>query len=150
MNKQTFFVALILGLLLSNMLLLGNLFWSSKHPKHHQEPKFIIIERLKLDNEQVNSYEKLIQQHRSQIKEKEKDMMDLRNSLFKRLNSKAQPGEIDSLMQKIGQVQAEIEKVHFEHFQDIRSLCKPAQLPLFEDLANALAKLFNRKLPPGP
>jgi hypothetical protein len=58
----------------------------------------------------------------------------------------------DSLENKLGELQRQIETVHYNHFTDIKKLCKPEQLENFNALTHDLAKFFapERNLPPPP
>jgi periplasmic protein CpxP/Spy len=55
--------------------------------------------------------------------------------------------KIDSLSKNIADLQKKAEMMNFRHFQDIKKICKPEQLPYFEKLTNELTQLFSRKKP---
>lgn len=138
----------VVVLVLMNMATLGVLFFREPpHPEHrkHEGPKAIIIERLKLDEGQVASYEELIRDHRSKIDELDKRMMELRARLYD-VND---PQSADPIIDLIGETQGEIERVHTDHFGRIRALCRPDQLPSFDALTKDLAGCF-RPGPPPP
>lgn len=111
-------------------------------------PKKIIIEKLQLDDQQVISYQKLIDQHRIDIKAKDEKILFLKNELYSTLNSNQPTSVIDSLTSEIGIIQKQIEMTHYNHFLDIKSLCNSEQLPLFNDLSNELSEIFNHKKKP--
>ena len=54
----------------------------------------------------------------------------------------------DSLFIEIGKLQSMIEKVHFQHFLDIKSICKADQLKDFEELEKRLVELFDKRKGP--
>lgn len=39
--------------------------------------------------------------------------------------------------------------ISFKHFQKIKRICKPAQLPNFEKLVGELTQIFSKKNPPN-
>lgn len=135
-------------------LLAINIFWIlffiSHKPLHGRgnDPKKVIIEKLHLDELQTKEYEKLIDGHRESIRNSEKHIMELKNQLYKTLKERANVSMTDSLMTEIGKAQIEIEHINYNHFQDIKQLCKPEQLNYFNELCNDIAKLFGRPSPP--
>ena len=64
MNKKYFLIIIIIGLLLSNLLLIG--FITSQKKEKRQgpiQPKNIIIDRLHFNENQVLAYELLVKNH---------------------------------------------------------------------------------------
>ena len=105
-------------------------------------PKRIIVERLHLDAQQVAEYEKLIGQHQQEIADKQQEMGAAQKALFEELQSDDFPKK-DSLLMVIGQLQQEMEEVHFQHFAGVKKLCKPDQLEAFNALTSELARFFS-------
>ncbi|OPG93827.1 hypothetical protein B2I21_34445, partial [Chryseobacterium mucoviscidosis] len=83
-----FYIFIIIGLLISNLLLV--VFMLMRKPPHHSGPRNLIIERLHLDEKQIQQYDVLIQQHRMQIREKEHEMMDAKTQYYSLLKNKDQ------------------------------------------------------------
>ncbi len=137
-------------LLVMNILLVWKLrSASADHPRppHMHRPggpKNIIIERLELDESQVAAYEAQIEDHREQIRQQERQIAALKGKLYSILGTQ-QEARKNALLEDISKVQAEIESIHYAHFEDIRSLCRDDQLASFELLSQDLAELF---LPP--
>jgi hypothetical protein len=98
---------------------------------------------LGFDENQVVAYEDLIAMHRSQINEKELEISKARQSIYLLLN-KTDLTIKDSLLNRICEMQMEVEKIHFNHFEDIKNLCHPDQLASFQALTKDLADLFNK------
>ena len=137
----------LVALVLLNMATLGVLFFRKPPPPghgKHEGPKAIIIDRLKFDAGQVSSYEELIRDHRGKIDELDRRMMELRGSLY----DVHDPRSADTIIDSIGGVQSDIERVHTDHFARIRALCRPDQLPLFDDMTKDLAGYFRNGPPP--
>lgn len=108
----------------------------------HGGPKHLIIERLHFDAEQVAAYEATIKKHRRKIDALDERMMELRGQLYSVTDSAAS----DSLIRLIGETQSAVERVHTGHFTEIRALCKPDQVPLYDAMRKDLAGYFH----PGP
>ena len=156
MSKTRLLSLAVIGLLVINLgilafLLLGRA-GTPRHPgqmSERDEPKRIIIHKLQLDDAQVTEYEKLIAQHRASIRRIEDEIRDTKNELYLTLASKPSADK-DSLQSRLGMLQQQIEAAHYDHFVAIRTLCKPQQLPQFNELTSELAALFGRNANPPP
>lgn len=120
------------------------LFVLSKPIFKPQGPRKIIIERLKLDNAQIETYDLYISQHRKAIRQTEDQIHQLKNELYKTLNTNSDTLQRNILIAKLGALQMNIEKIHIRHFEEIRDLCKPEQKDNFENLTSEIATLFAR------
>jgi periplasmic protein CpxP/Spy len=150
MSKNKILTILSIALFVLNIgtitaLILGK----PKHPPRPagHGPKEIIIDRLKFDNTQIAQYQQLIDIHKKQIEERETKIKAYKNELYQLLQSDNKSKE-DSLVQLIGLTFMEIEQANFNHFEDLKLICKPGQLENYNKLTADLAKLFGRKLPP--
>ena len=141
MNRNTFYVIIILGLLISNVLLIS-FFFFNKHDEN-SGPRKIIIERLHFDQSQLTQYDRLISDHRRNIAEQEHHEIDLKTRYYVLLNQSNTSKIADSLVQEIGKVSMNKEKINFNHFQDIKKICHPNQVQDFNNLINDFEKLFN-------
>lgn len=150
MNKNKLIRILAVVLLLTNIALASFIYLH--RPKHHQGegPRNIIIERLHFDRNQILKYDELIFVHRAKIKKKENEIIEIKNSLYLQLLKENNPQTIDSLQRRIGLVQAEIEKIHFDHFEDIHELCNKDQEKYYAELVKEIAKLFSMQRRPPP
>lgn len=144
MNKKYFNSIIIVLLILSNLLLLFFLFQKKSHSFDPDRPRNIIIEKLHFDSEQIQSYDQLISHHRSQVNEKDAQILALKTTLYQSLNSN-DTSSLDSISSEIGLRQQEIERIHYLHFQEIKHLCKPEQLPYFTALSQDLMEIFHMK-----
>ncbi|WP_332452945.1 hypothetical protein [Chryseobacterium aquaticum] len=141
MTKNRFYIFIIIGLLISNMLLVA--FILLKKPPQHSGPRNLIIERLKFDENQIQQYDELISQHRMQIREKRHEMTDLKTRYYSLLKSEDNKNG-DSLINEIGKLSMETEKINYKHFQDIKRICRPDQMKNFDNLIDDFENLFNR------
>lgn len=164
MSKLKLLGIAVAGLIVMNIGLLAFLFFAKppqpadSHPESRppfgpppQEVKYIIIERLHFDNEQVAAYEELVQQHRTMISETDREIRDTKNKLYATL-SDGNKGAADSLQNRLALLHRKIEDTHYSHFEAIKKLCKPGQMDSFNTLTKDLAGFFGpgRNGPPPP
>jgi protein CpxP len=150
MEKSKFYLLIILGLLLSNGILAGYVFLNSNHNstppppngKIHRGPRDLIIKRLRFDGDQVAKYDEQIKWHRHEIDNADRKIIELKNNLYLGLTKSGDTTQADSIITEIVSLRKHIEEVHFRHFLDIRSICKPDQLPEFDELTRDMASLF--------
>ena len=142
MNKSRFLSIIIIGLLISNGILLFMFF---NGPKINKDPKSIIIDKLHFDEEQIKQFDIYIQQHRKAINENETAIKKIRNNLFTHLKYKQETAKIDSLIGFIAKQQGVVERINYNHFREIKNLCKPSQKKDFNELTNEIVSLFSSK-----
>jgi hypothetical protein len=150
MNK-TKFLYIVLGLLvISNFILAYFVFEIRSHRNHPIKPKDIIIERLQFDAHQIKKYDEYIQIQRKTVRDLKSEIRDLKSDLYSQLNTTQDDSTIDSLMMEISERHQELERSHYNHFLDIKSICTKEQLPLFEELSSDLTEIFqfDRRPPP--
>ena len=145
MNKTRILSILVIALIVLNIVLIS-VFVIKKphHPPHHRKhegPKNVIIKKLHFDDTQISAYEALIKAHRTKIHSKDLELRKAKKELYFLLN-KNDSNKIDSLISNINNVQKEIEVLHFNHFLDIKKLCKENQLNHYNELTHELARLF--------
>lgn len=149
MNKERFYQFIILGLIVGNIILASVLFFGGKKKGHHPHgPKHLIIQKLQFDEAQQVAYEGLIKSHRSLIGEKDGEIRSLKKALLSTLNRPQNNAFIDSISSEIGNIQKEIEIIHYNHFVSIKELCREDQLQNFESLSKELQQLFAPPPPP--
>lgn len=108
----------------------------------HDKPKNIVIKTLHFDKKQIQSYENLIKNHRAQIHKNDEQMLELKKKLYQLLNTENSRVAADSIVLKMGKLQSEIELIHYNHFLDIKALCKPEQLAYFNALSTEINAVF--------
>jgi len=142
MNKSKFLKLIILVLLLSNGLLAFMLI--NGHYKK-DSPKNIIIEKLHLNKEQIKNYESYIAQNRKAINTNNLTMKKLRSDLYLQLKQSQDTAKVDSLILIISHQQTVAEHINYNHFLEIKKLCKPSQKEAFDNLTTEIANLFSLK-----
>jgi periplasmic protein CpxP/Spy len=160
MSKLKLLSIAVVGLLLINLGTVGFLLLRkppmppNRMPQAEQKggPKEIIIEKLHFDKEQVIAYEALIVEHRELVKGLKDSISNTKNNLYQSLKTETFVGK-DSLINILSVLQKRIELVHYEHFAQVKKLCKPEQMGNFNNLTNELAVYFTTEkkgTPPPP
>ena len=156
MSKSKLLSIAVIGLLVINLGILAFLF-TRKPPNPPKDgpgmsqegPKKIIIERLHFDKDQAAQYEQLIKGHQEAIKSLGQQIRLTKNNLYATLADGSAMNK-DSLQSHLGELQKQIESVHYNHFAGIKKLCKPDQMEYFNDLTKELAKFFAPGKNPRP
>lgn len=148
MTKIKLLTIAVIALLGINILMVSWFFMQkpdrnnlSSFPKPPVGPKMIIIDQLKLDQDQVAKYEVLIKEHRLMIRNLNDTISLTKKALYETLKNKNVKNQ-DSLIEKIASLHRDIETTHYKHFVDIRKLCKPSQIGNFNRLTEDLASYF--------
>jgi hypothetical protein len=142
MKSNRFLIIICLILLIGNISLGVMLFGRRPGHDHRPEgPKKYIIEKLHLDQAQQEKYETLITAHRAAISDAQDEIMKTKNKLYALLNQNDNTAK-DLLVSQIALLQNKIENIHYDHFADIRALCRPDQLDEFNELSTGIAALF--------
>ena len=151
MNKTKLLSIAVIILLLLNIGILSFLFFK-KHDNHKNEkkmPKDIVIEKLHFDKNQIEMYEETIASHQKEIHSLDSSIKKTKNELYQLLNSETNYFEQkNSLLLKLADYQKQIETTHFNHFLEIKNICKEDQLADYELLTEELSKIFTNKRKP--
>lgn len=148
MNKIKLLTGSTIVLLVVNLALVGFIvFGKPPRPGDPDARKRQIIEKLGFDDAQVHEYERIIEDHRSAMRDNNQKMRALKNELYTTLINGAPESVKDSLILAISHEQISIENTHYTHFQNIKKICKPEQMKKFEELTDELATFF---APPRP
>lgn len=147
MNKTKLLSVAVIALLVLNFGILGFLFLSKKHePNGRKMPREIVIEKLHFDENQIVEYEKIIKEHQNAIRNLDDSIRKTKNELYQLLNEeKINSAQKDSLYLKLANYQKQIETTHFNHFLEIKKLCKKEQLADYKNLTEELSKIFSHK-----
>ena len=145
MNKPKTFQWTTLILALMNIALIAFVvFQRHGHRRPHgpDRNRHIIIEKLHLDDEQIANYDELIQIHRQTISVLDHDIMQARKELYSMLSGNDLTKK-DALIEIINQKQKAVEEAHFQHFIEIKKMCRNDQLADYNELTKELAQLFS-------
>jgi periplasmic protein CpxP/Spy len=132
-------------LLLMNGFLLTEIL-TRKPPKHppHMDYKQQVIEQLHFDEQQIEAYGKLVQEHRILMVRLEELKGEKMAVYFNQLNQSDSSNATD-VMNDIKMLEQQRIEVTYDHFASIKALCRPEQLTDFETiLQKAMQMLANR------
>jgi periplasmic protein CpxP/Spy len=156
MSKIKLLTIAVIGLLAVNIGIVG--FLAMRKPPMPQEggpgvkkegPKKTIIERLHFDKEQVAAYETIIIEHQKSVKGLKDSISNTKNNLYQSLKTETFAGK-DSLIAILSDLQKRIESVHYDHFIQIKKICRPEQIEAFNKLTNELAFYFTTEKKSAP
>ena len=137
---------MVIGLLIANITLIVFLFLGKNERPKHEGPRDEVIQKLGFSPEQIASYDSIILEHRKAIKEADRQIINLKNDLYKGLNQNNSSLIRDSIINQIGKTQMQIENIHYQHFEKLKVICKAGlQMQKFELLTTEIAQLFNQK-----
>lgn len=140
MTKSKFYIAAIIVLLISNFALLG--FMLTHKTKRGTSPRDEIIKTLHLDATQTKALDSLIPLHQQAIRDKKRAIFKHKKELYSLLTLPNRVPKSDTLLHEIARMQKDIETINYEHFMDIKALCKAEQMNHFEVLSRKLADMF--------
>ena len=146
MNKTKVLGLAVIALLVLNFGILAFLFLSKNEdgPRGRKMPREIIIEKLHFDKNQIDAYDKTIKIHQETIRELDDSIRTAKNDLYQLLNSEnINSVQKESIFLKLANYQKQIETTHFNHFIEIKKLCKKEQLSDYKNLTEELSKLFS-------
>lgn len=146
MNKISKIIIALL--ILSNAIAIGFLFLGKKNHMPAMNPMKVIIEKLDFDKNQQQEFSELVDAHRKEIQAIYETITQSKNELYQGLKSE-NPAMNDSLLIKVTDAVKQIEISHFNHFVDIKSLCKDTQKQEFNKMADELTTIFQPKKPKG-
>lgn len=155
MNLTKIYKYIILGLVGLNVAILV-FFLEPKPRPRHQPPngnfQSEVIEMLHLNNQQASTLRALADGHKEEIEKINARQASLLTSYFESLDDTLERVNKDSLLNHFQQSEKEKIEMTYQHFQDIKELLNPEQLPYFEVFMNKTTDRFligkGRNLPP--
>lgn len=155
MKRDKFLILSIVILFILNLFTLAYIMWGfGPHPKHNPpggdmhddrppRPDELIINRLKLNDEQIKKFQLLKEEHRSQVRELQEDSRKLHDEYFGLLKAdKVDTAKASSVLAEISKNQKLLDIVTFEHFEKIKALCDPQQKELFNTFIDEISRSF--------
>lgn len=133
--KNNWLKIIVIFALLINAATLLFLGWFASKPKPHLRPAEILKTTLKMDEKQQVLYDNLHKRHHVQHDSLLKWVAHHRQNLYAQ---KQQAN--DSILNQIGALQKEIERITYEHFKEVRQICTPEQQLQLEDLLVRIAQ----------
>jgi len=154
MERTKLLTVAVVGLLILNLLTIGFLILNTNRPRRPEPPNpnkgsgpaLIIIERLRLDAQQERAFQKLRNAHHRQSELLSAQSVELYRSYYGLLASeKPDTARKNALEGQIAENQAAVAKLNFDHFAQIKALCRPDQQADFTRLVADLNRLFGRQ-----
>jgi Spy/CpxP family protein refolding chaperone len=116
----------------------------------HNAAEFIISE-LKLDDQQQQQFGELKAQHRSTIRQAEQEDKRLHDFYFSLLKTEnPDKNMVDSVSSLMANQRSIIETATFDHFRQLRKLCRDDQKKRFDLIIDEIARRIAPKGPPPP
>jgi Spy/CpxP family protein refolding chaperone len=141
MNREKLLTISVVLLLLLNFGTLGFLLFAPKpHPPQggpgdRQRPGQVIIEKLRLDEKQEAAFEQLKKDHRAAVEALDKQQEATMKQYFQLLgNAGTTQAQRDSLEKALGNIEMSRASLTYNHFNTVKGLCRPEQLPLFDSI----------------
>jgi periplasmic protein CpxP/Spy len=147
------FIALLLllntGLLV--VLLTQNQRQEHERP-HHKRPKELIVTQLRFDAKQEAQFEESMHWHHAHIQKLDDSIRTVRKELYQLLqHSSPDEDQKNVLLEQFSALQRKVEQIHWQHFSELKQICRPDQLDNFAELTEQLMQLFPRGgRPPHP
>jgi periplasmic protein CpxP/Spy len=158
MTKDSFYKIVISMLLLINIGILAFL-WTDRRNEgpmhgHHRmgppPPDRMIIERLDLNDKQIDQFDELKHEHHSEMVAIQRQSAQLHKDLFLLLKTKdVDTIHRDSILRQLQVLDTRKELATFDHFQKLRSILVPEQQANFDEFVEELSRRLLAPLPPG-
>lgn len=106
----------------------------------------LLKEQLAFNEEQIQQYLVLREEHHQRAQRLENEIRELKRKMFEQVLEERAPATVsDSLLNLVLAKQAELERMTFQHFLDLKNLCGPGQK---EKLRLLMGEVFRPKEPP--
>lgn len=142
MKKESFYTIVIVFLLLINMGTLGYLWMGAPKPGHMPPPHpprgeagRVLIDELQLDEQQQADFNQFKRKHRRSTDSVQRLIRQTQVALFGLVKQDEMNVPVrDSLLHAIEQYESAKHMITIDHFHDIRSILKPEQKILFNEM----------------
>ncbi|KAA3604182.1 MAG: hypothetical protein DWQ06_04840 [Calditrichaeota bacterium] len=140
-NKK-FMTWTIAILVLLNILTLSGIWFLKFSPKppfadfpRKERSEFLLKKKLNLTDEQLQKFRDLRKKHFEETREFGNKIHNLKRELSEEVFKKTQnQSEVEKLIEKVGQLEMQIEKGKFKHFLELKSVCTPEQQKKFREI----------------
>ena len=153
MKREKLLIIVVIALFVLNLVSLGFLFsgnFIGAKKNGPGKPDKIIIDGLKLDQNQINQFNAIREGHHQKMMSIEKQEEKARVAFFESL--KAEPidtVQADSFIRFMSTCKLEKDQLTFEHFKELKAICRPDQIPLYNEVIDKVAKILMRGGPRG-
>jgi hypothetical protein len=137
---------LIIGLIVLNIGVVI-FFLLNKRPHSPHGPREKIINILSLNDEQINSFDNLIESHQEKRHVLSDNIQEAKKEVYKNILDKG--NDQDSLLEVLGKKYIALEKLHIQHLNDIKKILSKDQIPAFKRFFKHVDRVFHPH-PPKP
>lgn len=152
MEKTRFLTIIIVALAMLNIATLGFIFLGGPRglPSLSGRPAVaqFIIRSLNFDEQQVKAYQQMWEAHHRSKQDLQMRLAQARESFLQGLST----GDTTRLA-KVSKIQHDMELLTFQHFREVRGLCRPDQAPKFDEVIQEALRMLSRpdmRPPPPP
>ena len=133
MQTLTFYKIAVLTLLLLNVGTLTFL-WVNRPPDPREAGQFqFLVRATGMDDAQQAAYQQLRMEHRNALETYRNQNKQVREALFRLMaNKDADAPEVQMLADSLGALRAREEHFTYEHFRQVRAICRQDQLERFD------------------
>ncbi|MFN7266550.1 MAG: hypothetical protein ACK5Q2_14630 [Bacteroidota bacterium] len=113
------------------------------------EPRDIIASRLHFDAGQKQAFEALVKIHREAVLAKDMEIRSFKDQMYAQLCQDVPDTAVVNMLQAtIASAHRELETIHFNHFMEVKKLCRSEQMSNFNGLTAEISRFFGK--PPHP
>jgi protein CpxP len=112
-----------------------------------------IIKQVGFDTRQQLVYHQLVEEHRAHVGAIQSELKNAKDALFNSISDPGfSPGELDSLSSVIGNCEKRLDMLTYQHFKQVRALCKDQQKNKFDNIIKQVMRMMGPqgRRPPGP
>ena len=135
MNQRKFYIAIILGLVGLNILVLAFFLLTKPRTQHHPPPEKFqseVIKILSLNKQQVVTFRALADEHKLQMNAINERKAKLLLPYFESLVDNSKIIDSESLLIQFQHAEKEKIELTYQHFQELKEILNKEQLPDFE------------------
>lgn len=136
-NKVLF---IIIGILVIVNAVMLTLLWKrgdrpfERFPRHTEN---FLERKLDLDKNQIEEFKNSRKRHLDDIEEIQDKIGHIRMRLNE-ANRNERPLEVDTLIDQLGKMHMQLERVNIRHFEELRKICNADQKMMFDSLFNKI------------
>lgn len=138
-NKTLLFIIAIL--VIANLALLAYFFWPRDKKSHggreSSKPDMVsysLEKSVGFDDQQMTKYSEIKKSHKEKIKPLFDSLRISRENFYKLLQQQDADSSLQISVQTIGARQEAIDVQIYNHFKEIRAICRPEQYPAFDSM----------------
>jgi len=156
MKTNTLLKIAFLIMVVLNIALIAMMLGKQKMPPQRKTPeiKSVIIEKLQLDEKQIEIYSELAENHHQRMSKINQAQKPLIREYFSFLKLEDQnSGTRDSLLAEINLLESDKLILTYAHFEELKEICNPSQQALFDEVIGGLIQDLigaQKNRPPRP